>query len=1305
MKKQSLQAGKSITSRILGIMLSLVMVFSSAPITSYATDEEPVLKADEAVAEAEADEVQPADGEGEAAIEIEINQGLSKHVAIKTGDESLINEFVARKQTAVMFKIPGSESASEAPSAQNYKLEAKAVTNGQEADSAELTADGSAFTVQRAYTKDCDLDGWYAVASFPTGPDKGSYNFHIYEGDKEIATRNGVTFYETNPLNVLLVPVKAYYSASFEGAAPQAGCSYSCLNEKYYAEDGNQKAWSELKEDLKKYLLDTYPLAEINIEEAQELDAGTEEFDMVAEGNGQKNLWDKVNKLQSKNKEGKNRYDMILAFVLYRQDKGTGQGYTFGRPTNIITYSDKDMFPTVAHEIAHCYQVGDEYNGGSLNNDVNPAPNGYKGRNFVTGEDIASNSGTNEYWQTPLQYRSNGGSKKNQVNGNGEATMVYLNLHPYSLSQKKFICWAGVNPETAQAEGGEVSPTISWMGSGFTGCDGYYWTTAPIWDQLFKQFVKKEKQEAAPQEQGEETSNAQVYLNSLKNEGVDLETIFAEDDFYYDDDYRWGDSRMVEVEGWLDKAADGSVSVNDMSPMFSYEGDLEFIEPLEDIYKNSGEVYSFIALDNDGKAVKSPVDEEWAACEFFGGFFNASTGKMQKEKNFQFDAEYPEGTAEFVIVKGKAADLIDDNGNVSGTVLWKMSDDPNCAADLDKEPEGYLTYADVNEKTVEVEWEVEYNGELYDGTSGELYTEVYYYPEGDDGQAFYVGCSADDDWTEGYVGFETDGLWSRNAYVWIKVTNGVNAYDIYSDELEVTLCNSKISLSGAGITKTGKGEQTCYEAACTGNAICPKVAVKAWNPATASYISLKQDVDYSVSYEDNVEVGFATVTVQGIGLYAGKNTQEFEIIPKDISKFVPEAIPNLTYSSSMNSVVMPYLNLRDSSNNQLVNGKDFTVKFNDKENLDDLFAEAPGSAVTVTVSYFGKGNYTGNTKKTTTFDVVPASQDLITLSQNGTKITLKAESAQYTGRPIKLKVKSVEVTDAEGKSVKLKSANYKLVYSNNVSVGTARVTVVGKKGCVGSAYTTFEIKPREVKKLTVSGVKDQPYGTTVDVKKLPIVVKAGGITLTRDVDYKAELKGDTTKVTGKGDAKPEVVITLITAEDAKKDANGKKVELPKVCWSSKAKSTSVSKSFSIVKVKLNSPVVSIAIKSSASGNSASNNTASANQAKTGVVKIDGKEVGTIRSLNKSELTVVRNKYVFEITGTEDVLPKGADLSEAVVLKALGKELNAKDYTISVSKAKNGKIGTITIKANKDGDLKGKKVYKFLYTKAVPETAE
>lgn len=1307
-----------IVNRLLCTMVAGAMLITELPLTAYAAEasapavitEETAIVSDVSVPnDVSADSAEEAvipvtEGEESSTSvgTVEVNQGMSIHTGLNDGNETYMNTFVAGKETVVMMKIPNSDSMSEdqAKSATaNFKLEAKAVTNGQESDNCELTAQGSdSFTVKKAFTADCAPEsGWYALATFPKGPDKGTYNFHFYDNSTEIGKTEGVTFYETKKLNILVVPVNGYWGGAYSGAAPSVG-AFSCKNGTFKDPSGADRPWSDLISEMKTYMLDVYPIADVNFEEAKEFDGGNADYDMCND-NGQRKLWEDICKLQSKTKDGKDRYDLILAFVQYRQDQGAGQGYTFGKPTNIITYSDVDMLPTVVHEIAHCYQIGDEYNGGSFNKNVNFPPNGYSGRDFVSGENISSTSGAGDYWKSPAEFKSKtSGPMNSYIDTNGAGIVVSLSTHPYSLSQKKFVTWGGVK-EDGTRTGSSVGPTITYMGSGYSGCDGYYWTSSVLWDHLFKQLVVKEKKDASEQqeqpqeEQSEEQpeqTNAGVFINALMSgAGDDENAIFTEDDFYYDDDYRFGNSRMVEVYGWLGKDDKGNLRV-DMAPMFSYDGNLEYIEPLEDIYKGTNDVYTFAAVDKNGAVINSPVDGEYAAKEFYGGFFNASTQKVQKEVNFNFDAEYPKGTADFIIVKGS----LDKDGKYTGEPIWKASE--GIGADLSKSPEGYLVYADVNSTGAEVEWEVYYGSdEAYDGKSGELYTEVYYCPEGDEGEAYYVGCSEDENWEEGHYAFSTDAFdtqWTRNAYVWIKVTNGVNAIDIYSDENDVTLSNSVITLSGAGIKSSKADGETYYYAECTGEPIVPKVAVKAYDPSTGKYVSLKQDTDYTVSITDNTSVGYASVAVQGIGLYAGRNVQEFEIVQKTLAG-TPGSIPDVVYSADLDKNVNSYITVFDAKNNQLVNGKDFTATFTvdgkSGKTLSALVKSNPEKEVPVTVEYKGKGNYTGALKTGVTFNVLPSGSEVTALSQAGTDVELKVKAMQYTGKALKPAVKSVIVKSADGAVQALSASNYKVIYTNNTSVGTGRVTVIGKNGYTGSAYATFAITPKFVSGLSVSGLKNQMYtGAEVDIDSLPITVKAGGITLTKGVDYTVEkIEGaDYTGITAKGAQAPGVKISLITLTEEERAAK-KSSEQPKVCWGPKvsdAKKT-VTKTFKIVSTKLNSNAVSFAL---TSGKDETQN----------VVKSadKSKDIAYIRNATRDELAAGKKKYTLVITGEAAELGANADISAAAYLTAGGKKIDAKDYTVTVSKTKANGIGTITFKPVKGSSFTGSRSVKFLY---------
>ena len=58
---------------------------------------------------------------------------------------------------------------------------------------------------------------------------------------------------------------------------------------------------------------------------------------------------------------------------------------------------------------------------------------------------------------------------------------------------------------------------------------------------------------------------------------------------------------------------------------------------------------------------------------------------------------------------------------------------------------------------------------------------------------------------------------------------------------------------------------------------------------------LSKDTDYLVSYEDNVKKGYATITIQGLGEYAGSTQKEFQILSSEITDDMVVLNPNKEY--------------------------------------------------------------------------------------------------------------------------------------------------------------------------------------------------------------------------------------------------------------------------------------------------------------------------------------------------------------------------------------------------------------------------
>ncbi|SDB37808.1 hypothetical protein SAMN02910317_01855 [Ruminococcaceae bacterium FB2012] len=104
--------------------------------------------------------------------------------------------------------------------------------------------------------------------------------------------------------------------------------------------------------------------------------------------------------------------------------------------------------------------------------------------------------------------------------------------------------------------------------------------------------------------------------------------------------------------------------------------------------------------------------------------------------------------------------------------------------------------------------------------------------------------------------------------------------------------------------------------------------------------------DYTYTIANCCNVGTATITVTGKGLYTGTGTKKFNVVPADVSKASLSQLEDVYAYTGKAVQPVPMLKYKTDI---LVKGKDFTLSY--KNNI------AKGNA-TVTVT--GKGNYTGS---------------------------------------------------------------------------------------------------------------------------------------------------------------------------------------------------------------------------------------------------------------------------------------------------------------------------------------------------------
>lgn len=235
--------------------------------------------------------------------------------------------------------------------------------------------------------------------------------------------------------------------------------------------------------------------------------------------------------------------------------------------------------------------------------------------------------------------------------------------------------------------------------------------------------------------------------------------------------------------------------------------------------------------------------------------------------------------------------------------------------------------------------------------------------------------------------------------------------------------------------------------------------------------------NYTVGYANNDRAGTATVTITGIGNCSGTKATTFSINPKSVQSLNISSIPDQSYTGSS---IYPSVTVKDGSQ-KLSEEIDYNAYYSN--NTD------PGNA---NVTIYGTGNYTGS--KAVTFKIVTQSVNEFSVS------SIVAQT--YTGAKI-----CPVVTVKYGPKTLREGTDYTVSYSDNVNVGTAKVTITGKGSYKGSKTTSFKITAKDIKNTFIAAIADQIY--TGSAITPDITVRDSGKALVRGTDYTVSYSNNT----------------------------------------------------------------------------------------------------------------------------------------------------------------------------------------------------
>lgn len=234
----------------------------------------------------------------------------------------------------------------------------------------------------------------------------------------------------------------------------------------------------------------------------------------------------------------------------------------------------------------------------------------------------------------------------------------------------------------------------------------------------------------------------------------------------------------------------------------------------------------------------------------------------------------------------------------------------------------------------------------------------------------------------------------------------------------------------------------------TGSAITPAVTVESGSTR------LQQGTDYTVSYENNVDAGSASIIVKGAGKYTGTQTVNFIIEPRSIQVCETTEVEDKTYTGD---AYTPSITVRDSGK-VLQNGVDYTLTYSDNVN--------PGLA-TITIQGLSN-NYTGTKKITFRIGGVAVS-GLQVSAVNATSIKLKWQQQGYAD--------GYQVCNSKSKVVK------------TVNGGNDSTTVAGLK-----PGKTYKYK---VRSYTTNSQGERSYSAASAVVTATTKLKTPAVTLKR----------------------------------------------------------------------------------------------------------------------------------------------------------------------------------------------------------------
>ena len=318
-------------------------------------------------------------------------------------------------------------------------------------------------------------------------------------------------------------------------------------------------------------------------------------------------------------------------------------------------------------------------------------------------------------------------------------------------------------------------------------------------------------------------------------------------------------------------------------------------------------------------------------------------------------------------------------------------------------------------------------------------------------------------YTESYDGFvnnETKAVLGGTLALtcsYVKNQSGAGNYDITPSGL--TSSNYDITFTKGTLTVGKKALEDGFIANIA-SLVYNGVAQEPAPVVTFNGMTLVKETDYSVSYENNVNVGTATATVTALAnstKYSGTASKTFTITKKALT--VTADNKSVTYGDDAPQYTVSYDGFMNNETNAVLGG---TLALA----CDYVKDQSGVGTYTITPSGYTSDNYAITFTKGTLTVGTKALENSFIADIDALTYTSEAK----TPAPV---LTFHEMTLVAG-------TDYTVAYSNNTNAGTATVTATGKGNYSGQAQKTFTITQKEAtlqwsnKELTWTGQALKP---------------------------------------------------------------------------------------------------------------------------------------------------------------------------------------------------------------------------------------